>query len=251
MRRVIVLSLLLHAAAVAFLVWSPRPQRAVVLPGVVSVELIGPSALEGPPPAAQAPAQARPAPPPPPRPPVEKTVVLPKEPAPAPKPKPQAAPTPAPKPAPRPEPERSYEEIMKELRQHEGDLEELTPHAPPVQTARANAAAPSGAVAGSGLSGGRGVRVDPEEAAWMRRARIHVRQSWVLAPGFRTQNLETHVQVRLDAAGHLADEPRITRRSGNPWYDDGVLRALQKASPLPAPPEAGERLFVFRPEDWL
>jgi TonB family protein len=245
MRRLLVLSVLLHAAAVALLVWSPLPQRAVVLPGVVSVELVGPAALEGPPPAAEAPAEARPAPPP--RPPVEQTVVLPKEPAPVPKPKPEAAPKPAPKPAARPEPQRSYEDVMKELRQHEGELEELTPHAPPARTA----AAPAGAAAGSALASGRGVRVDPEEAAWLRRARIHVRQSWVLAPGFRTQNLEAHVVVRLDAAGHLVDEPRITRRSGNPWYDDGVLRALQKASPLPPPPEAGERLFVFRPEDWL
>ena len=40
-------------------------------------------------------------------------------------------------------------------------------------------------------------------------------------------------------------EPRIVKRSGNPWYDDGVVRSIQKASPLPAPPEAGEWSFVF------
>lgn len=36
---------------------------------------------------------------------------------------------------------------------------------------------------------------------------------------------------------------------GNPWYDENVVRAIQKASPLPAPPEAGEWAFVFVPED--
>ena len=67
--------------------------------------------------------------------------------------------------------------------------------------------------------------------------------------GFRTQQLETHVLVDLDVGGRVLGDPRISRRSGNPWYDDGVVRAIQKASPLPAPPEAGEWAFVFVPED--
>ena len=83
----------------------------------------------------------------------------------------------------------------------------------------------------------------------MRRAKIHVRRNWVLTPGFRTQPLETHVSVRLDAGGRVLGEPKVVRRSGNPWYDDNVVRAVQKASPLPAPPEAGSWPFVFRPED--
>jgi hypothetical protein len=44
-------------------------------------------------------------------------------------------------------------------------------------------------------------------------------------------------------------EPRITRRSGNPWYDEGVVRGIQKASPLPPPPRAGDWDFVVLPED--
>jgi colicin import membrane protein len=59
------------------------------------------------------------------------------------------------------------------------------------------------------------------------------------------------VQVRLDPQGNVVGEPRITRRSGNPWYDDSVVRAIEKSSPLPPPPEAGEWPFVFRPEDIL
>ena len=49
----------------------------------------------------------------------------------------------------------------------------------------------------------------------------------------------------LDAAGNVKGKPKIARRSGNPWYDDGVVRSIQKASPLPAPPEAGAWSFVF------
>jgi colicin import membrane protein len=101
----------------------------------------------------------------------------------------------------------------------------------------------------SARPGARGVRASPEVVGWVRDARIHVRRQWVLSPGFRMQALETHVEVELDSQGNVQGEPEITRRSGNPWYDESVVRAIQKADPLPAPPEAGKWPFVFRPED--
>jgi TonB family protein len=55
------------------------------------------------------------------------------------------------------------------------------------------------------------------------------------------------VTVRLDAGGRVVGPPRVTQRSGNPWYDESVVRAIQKASPLPPPPEAGEWPFEFTP----
>ena len=57
------------------------------------------------------------------------------------------------------------------------------------------------------------------------------------------------LEVKLDAAGNVKGKPRIARRSGNPWYDDGVVRSIQKASPLPAPPEAGAWTFVFTSDE--
>ena len=63
------------------------------------------------------------------------------------------------------------------------------------------------------------------------------------------QTLEAVVKVELDAGGALRGDPRIVQRSGNPWYDDGVLRSIRKASPLPAPPEAGEWTFVLVSDD--
>ena len=46
----------------------------------------------------------------------------------------------------------------------------------------------------------------------MRRAKIHVRRNWVLTLGFRTQPLETHVNVRLDAGGRVRARTRIFDR---------------------------------------
>ena len=53
---------------------------------------------------------------------------------------------------------------------------------------------------------------------------------------FATSRCAPSILVELDAGGAVVGEPRIVKRSGNPWYDDGVVRSIQKASPLPPPP---------------
>ncbi len=239
MRRVLVISLVGHVLAIGLFVWTPKPRASLpALPGgVVSVEIV--SAPPGARPAAPK-AVSRRAP--------KKTVVLPDEASakPMPKPKP-AARKEKPRPKAPPPRQKTLAEAMAELEKKAGAADELA--AAPRTTRAAPAGAATGAVGVAAGSGPR--RVDAETAGWLRRARIHVRQSWVLPPGFRTQDLETHVSVRLDGGGRVVGEPRVTRRSGNPWYDDSVVRALEKASPLPAPPDAGEWPFVFRPEDIL
>jgi outer membrane biosynthesis protein TonB len=212
-----------HALLLAMFVAAPEIEMAAP-PGVLSVDLV--AAPAGPP---KAVARSRP-----PAPPVPKKVLLPAEPAPVePKPEPKSEPKPAPKPEPKPEPEeQEYADVLAGLRAEVG--EETTEVAE-------EATAPA--------STGRGLPVSPEVAAWVREAKIHVRRSWVVPPGFRTQILETQVQVRLDARGAVIGAPEIVRRSGNPWYDDGVVRAIRMASPLPAPPASGEWTFVFVPED--
>ena len=105
------------------------------------------------------------------------------------------------------------------------------------------------ATASAGSGGGVGRPVSPEVAAWVKKAKIHVRRAWVLPPAFRTQALEAHVLVDLDAGGNVIGVPEVVRRSGNPWFDEGVVRAIQKASPLPPPPAADEWAFVFVPGD--
>jgi TonB family protein len=177
-------------------------------------------------------------------PPKPKTVVLPEKPKPVPKPKPKpevkAKPKPKPEPKPaKPEPkaapeppQQSYSDVLAELRAEEASVS-------PAPAAGAGAAA---------SARGPGVLVSPEVMAWMRRAKVHVTRAWVLAPGFRDQALQTEVTVRLGADGKVLTT-RITRRSGNPWFDESVERALAKASPLPAPPEAREWSFLFTPQD--
>jgi TonB family protein len=249
-RRLLGFSAVAHAGLLLALLLAPTGPTGSVLPGVVSVDLVS---LPGPEPAPAPPAQRavppaeRPAPPvekPAPR--VAKKVVLPEEPrqpieppAPvAPKPAPRPEPKPTPPPPSKPEAAPEYEDLLAQLREERGEVR-------PEQLAPAPRAG-----AGQAGAGGRGVAVGPEVAAWLRQARNHVRRAWVLAPGFRTELLETHVEAELDAGGKVIGEPRVTRRAGNPWYDESVIRAIQKASPLPAPPDAGRWPFVFRPEEY-
>ena len=232
LRRLFVVSLLAHASLAFVLVFSPSRDSVMPL-GTIAVELVSLPAPAKPAPAAKS---ARPAPPPPP--PAPKQVVLPKETAPPkPEPKAEAKPVARPKPAPTAEPqaEREYSDVLSELRAEVGDEPEA-PAPAPAQTA--SIGSPSGQP------------VSPEFLAWEKRARVHIRQNWVLPSSFRTQPLRTTIVVDLDASGAIQGEPRIEKRSGNPWYDDGVVRSLQKASPLPAPPEAGEWSFVFVAEEF-
>lgn len=228
-RRALLVSTLAHGLLLVLLVGFPQTRTMVLPPGVIAVDLV---AL----PAAKVRAAPRPGPKPVPKPPVPKRVVLPKEPSlPKPEPKPKPAPPPPEPPEPAEPEEEDYGDVLAQLR---AEMGEDAPE--PVQPSTVAATGSAGSGAGT---------VSLEVAEWIRRAKIHVRRVWVLPAGFRTQQLETHVLVDLDVGGRVMGEPRISRRSGNPWYDDGVVRAIQKASPLPAPPEAGEWAFVFVPED--
>ncbi len=247
-RRLVGISAAFHAVVLVFLVWNPVARPPAALPGVVAVEFVS---LPAPGPAAPTP-EAEAAPPKP-APPVPKKIVLPAEPKkleePKPKPEAKIEPKPEPKkvepkPEVKPEPKKpepqAYEDVLAQLRTQAGE----TAKAPP-----AAAAVPGPAIGMPGSA--TGVPLSPEEAAWYRRAKVHLARSWMLAPGFRTQALSALVRVELDAQGNLLGEPKLERRSGNPWYDDSALRAVQKASPLPPPPGAGEFTIEFRPEDYF
>jgi len=238
LRHTLALSVAVHSALLAALVLGPGfRSRRVLVPSVVTVDLVA---------AAPAPAPARPAPPPRPLP---RKVVLPARPERTVTPPPVARRAPPPKPA-----EQDYDDLLEKLRAEAGEPRpepvDRRPSPPPAP-APGPAPAPAQTLpAQASPVGGATSQAAPEVVAWLRDARIHVRREWVLAAGFRFQALETRVEVDLDATGHVRGEPRITRRSGNPWYDESVVRAIRKADPLPAPPEAGTWPFVFRPEDY-
>jgi TonB family protein len=135
---------------------------------------------------------------------------------------------------PEPAPEQDYEDVLAQLRKKTG---ETTPK--PVEQAAVQPAA--GATRLGQL---------PEVARWIRDVKMKVTQAWILAPGFPMQPLETQLDVQIGPSGEVRGM-RITQSSGNPWFDESVERAFQKASPLPAPPEAGEYPFSFKPSDLL
>lgn len=235
--RLLLLSAFAHGLAVSALIampFLPRPRSAPMLP-VVTVDLVAPPRAARP---APTPAKPAPKPLPKPAPKVAKKVLLPKKPRTEPKAAPKAAPAPR-----KPEP-AAYEDVLAQLRQEQGEpAPEAAPKEAPEAAVPGEASAPA--------SGPTGLVASAELRAWIRAARLHVSRAWLLAPGLRAQGLVAHVRVRLDAQGNLVGEPEITRRSGNPWFDESLVRAIQKASPLPAPPEPGEWVFIFDPEVYL
>lgn len=231
-----------HVMVVVLAMASP-PSRVGPPPGVISVELVAAAPSAAPAPAKPTPAPAKPAPPKPAAPPKPKPkqVVLPKQATQEPKPKPKperAEPRREVVIEPKAKEEKSLEDLLADMREEQG---EPTPAPAPAPTETAAVTGPAPAAGSGSLS--------PEEADWIRRAKLHVRQAWTLPAGFRTEPLETHVSLDLDAGGNVVGTPEIVRRSGNPWYDDSVIRAIEKASPLPPPPKPGPRRFVFIPED--
>ncbi|MEW6414739.1 MAG: cell envelope integrity protein TolA [Pseudomonadota bacterium] len=68
-------------------------------------------------------------------------------------------------------------------------------------------------------------------------------------------NPQVRIRVRLLPTGEV-QSVQLTRSSGNPAYDDAVLRAIEKSSPLPLPPDRDARAafvpelsFVHRPKE--
>jgi TonB family protein len=254
---------------------APAAARAAARPA--SPPPAPPRAAEAPTPV---PAPTPPAPAPPKPEPPRREAVLPKTPAPPepkkprerakadPKPEPKPEPKPAAKPEPRkPEPapaataataakpapkklepaakppprqEEAYDDVLAQLRAERGESR-------PARTASAS----SGVAGATGVAGsaarGAGTPMSADVAVWLRAAKFHVEDAWIVPPGFRREALRTVVSVRLDAGGRVLGAPRVTERSANPWYDESVVRAIQKASPLPPPPEVGEWRFEFTP----
>jgi outer membrane biosynthesis protein TonB len=252
----VVWSAVFHAGALGLVLVSPSLGEREP-PRVIAVELISPAPPAAAPAAAPKPApapapapppEAVPAPPPPPPPPEPKAIVLPeKQTAPKPKEKPKEKPKPQKEVFKEPpkKQEKSLDDLLAEMRGSEAKTAPAPAPGPPaeapVNTATGTIGAPSEGVG----------EISPEEAAWRARVRQKMKGIWIVPPGFRTQPLQTLVVVSLDNAGNILGDPRIKKKSGNPWYDEGVMRGLAKASPLPAPPQAGDWVLQFEPGDSL
>ncbi|MGE5188776.1 MAG: energy transducer TonB [Gemmatimonadota bacterium] len=118
---------------------------------------------------------------------------------------------------------------MRERVAHRVDLSALRP-APPGKAAPAAGGALGGAPGSS--------RVPPEQLAYFRELDERIRENWILPAVGRTEAGNRIVQIRIT----IEKDGRVTnvqmeKSSGNRYFDDSVLRAIAKASPLPVPPE--------------
>jgi TonB family protein len=229
-RLMVLASLGLHVAAGAVLAsgsfFEPRP----FFPGerIIEVKMVS---MPDTPEAAPAPAPRKPPPPPPP----EEKVLIPEQPRPLKEKKREPEPEPPredPPPPQETEPEYDLGSALDALRDEMGEPE---PDAEPID------GAPAAAVSGNQVA-------DRDLVRWVSQVKRRVKSAWVLAPGFKSQSLSTDVEVLLSANGTVMGV-EIVRRSGNPWFDESVERALHAASPLPAPPDAGGWPFSFDPKD--
>ncbi len=87
---------------------------------------------------------------------------------------------------------------------------------------------------------------------WVPMITNQVRQFWVRPQGART-DLRTVVNLRLDPGGAvIPGSVRVVERSGKAGFDQSVVAAIYRASPLPVPDGDEFELFrdfnfVFRP----
>lgn len=78
----------------------------------------------------------------------------------------------------------------------------------------------------------------------------HIMNNWTAPAYYKNRNLKTHVMVRFDENGNVLSKD-IVKSSGNPAFDELVLNAIQKSSPVPAPPAKFSKIasvegFLFR-----
>lgn len=72
----------------------------------------------------------------------------------------------------------------------------------------------------------------------------HITANWYLPEYLQNKDLQTSVIVRFDENGNILSKA-IVKSSGNPQFDEYVLAAIQKSSPVPPPPEKFMRISSF------
>ena len=107
------------------------------------------------------------------------------------------------------------------------------------------------AALGAGGRGGPGIVKGMDFVIYQNRMLTTIKENWAWV-GQRS-NLKVVVQFGVKENGDIVGL-KIVQPSGDPSYDESVLRAVKKSSPLPAPPESYRKDFAdveltFRPRD--
>lgn len=84
-----------------------------------------------------------------------------------------------------------------------------------------------------GSGGGGGTLAPYAKVAYQNELQAHVKSGWRWMQ--RSDRLRTLVRVRISPTGDIS-EVRILEGSGNSNFDDSVVRAVKKASPVPPAP---------------
>ena len=107
------------------------------------------------------------------------------------------------------------------------------------------------AALGAGGRGGPGIVKGIDFIIYQNRMLSTIKENWAWV-GQRS-NLRVVVHFGIKENGEVVGL-KIVQPSGDPSYDESVLRAVKKSSPLPAPPESYRKDFAdveltFRPRD--
>lgn len=124
--------------------------------------------------------------------------------------------------------EKEYRQAIGSIRDRAAHRVDLTK----VQAAQRGAPA-AGAPGAAGTA-----RATPEQLRYFRELDERVRENWTFAGGGGQASARLKVQIRItiERDGTVSGV-RMEQTSGNSYFDDSVLRAIKKASPLPVPPE--------------
>ena len=157
-------------------------------------------------------------------------------PAPTAKPKPKATPKPKPKPkkaTPKPTPKKPTK----------ADINKQWQNATQRYFGESTEAGGEGFGAGKlgGNSMGGGVVRPPEFFIYKRILEEHIKSGWRWHE--RRAGLIAVVEFKISTDGKLSDI-KLAKRSSSREYDDSVMRAVYKASPVPIPPQKVYRYFA-------
>ena len=108
-----------------------------------------------------------------------------------------------------------------------------------------------GAVAGTGNGNGGGVVRGMKFVAYVNQMRGRIKERWTWPHG--RGDLEVTVGFGVRADGEVFGI-ELLKRSGDASFDESVVRAVRRATPLPPPPrshahEFEQVEFTFRPKD--
>lgn len=149
-----------------------------------------------------------------------------------------AVPIAAARPLPRPKREIRREEPRREVQREEPRREPPREEQPRQQQTRAAAEAPQATRnAAPQASAGRGASSNVSPAQWQSRLMAHLerRKRYPSSARSRRQEGTVHVNFTIDDRGNVLGIS-LAQSSGFPELDQAAVQAVQRASPVPAPP---------------